>query len=240
MEELAQLRMHTRDTIDIQSFGDTLVLCDSFEGNIWVKNAAMEDLLPMQTIPYYRGTWYVSSDLKTVYRFSRSGILSVYDLEADCPVEVEVPEEHFTVHGHIGSFVSLSGEKGYYSLNLETGEIEKAALEGKFTQVLRSGDLWFGRGENFCRLGETVLEAQDTTFHFLPERSHILAVGKDRRELVLYNAAGEEISRMTLSHPAGNIFEISMVWSESLGGYLFPLRDSRDSFRLMQWPVQES
>ena len=50
----------------------------------------------------------------------------------------------------------------------------------------------------------------------------------------------EQISRMTLSHPAGNIFEISMVWSESLGGYLFPLRDSRDSFRLMQWPVQES
>ena len=77
MEELAQLRMHTRDTIDIQSFGDTLVLCDSFEGNIWVKNAAMEDILPMQTIPYYRGTWYVSSDLKTVYRFSRSGNLSV-------------------------------------------------------------------------------------------------------------------------------------------------------------------
>ena len=202
-----------------------------------------------QSIPTEGDSWYLNSELDTLYRFYQDQGLLARDLptgeerwllENALRTRVIGPETEYILFEYTDAKTQLTHTR---CLDLSTGALETVPGTGPISTGLRRGEAWLLRKDGAD--GEYLLSSDDLSTAFtwadsavtlLSPRMHLLLTDLSGRTLKLYNTEGRFVSACTLPREEYATAGTDLVWSGYWDGYFFT--DTVDgTCRLMFWDI---
>ena len=202
-----------------------------------------------QSIPTEGDSWYLNSELDTLYRFYQDQGLLARDLptgeerwllENALRTRVIGPETEYILFEYTDAKTQLTHTR---CLDLSTGALETVPGTGPISTGLRRGEAWLLRKDGAD--GEYLLSSDDLSTAFtwadsavtlLSPRMHLLPTDLSGRTLKLYNTEGRFVSACTLPREEYATAGTDLVWSGYWDGYFFT--DTVDgTCRLMFWDI---
>ena len=202
-----------------------------------------------QSIPTEGDSWYLNSELDTLYRFYQDQGLLARDLptgeerwllENALRTRVIGPETEYILFEYTDAKTQLTHTR---CLDLSTGALETVPGTGPISTGLRRGEAWLLRKDGAD--GEYLLSSDDLSTAFtwadsavtlLSPRMHLLLTDLSGRTLQLYDTEGRFVSTCTLPREEYATAGTALVWSGYWDGYFFT--DTVDgTCRLMFWDI---
>ena len=202
-----------------------------------------------QSIPTEGDSWYLNSELDTLYRFYQDQGLLARDLptgeerwllENALRTRVIGPETEYILFEYTDAKTQLTHTR---CLDLSTGALETVPGTGPISTGLRRGEAWLLRKDGAD--GEYLLSSDDHSTAFtwadsavtlLSPRMHLLLTDLSGRTLQLYDTEGRFVSTCTLPREEYATAGTDLVWSGYWDGYFFT--DTVDgTCRLMFWDI---
>ena len=202
-----------------------------------------------QSIPTEGDSWYLNSELDTLYRFYQDQGLLARDLptgeerwllENALRTRVIGPETEYILFEYTDAKTQLTHTR---CLDLSTGALETVPGTGPISTGLRRGEAWLLRKDGAD--GEYLLSTDDLSTAFtwadsavtlLSPRMHLLLTDLSGRTLKLYDTEGRFVSTCTLPREEYATAGTDLVWSGYWDGYFFT--DTVDgTCRLMFWDI---
>ena len=202
-----------------------------------------------QSIPTEGDSWYLNSELDTLYRFYQDQGLLARDLptgeerwllENALRTRVIGPETEYILFEYTDAKTQLTHTR---CLDLSTGALETVPGTGPISTGLRRGEAWLLRKDGAD--GEYLLSSDDLSTAFtwadsavtlLSPRMHLLLTDLSGRTLQLYDTEGRFVSTCTLPREEYATAGTDLVWSGYWDGYFFT--DTVDgTCRLMFWDI---
>ena len=202
-----------------------------------------------QSIPTEGDSWYLNSELDTLYRFYQDQGLLARDLptgeerwllENALRARVIGPETEYILFEYTDAKTQLTHTR---CLDLSTGALETVPFSGPISTGLRRGEAWLLRKDGAD--GEYLLSTDDLSTAFtwadsavtlLSPRMHLLLTDLSGRSLKLYDTEGRFVSTCTLPREEYATAGTDLVWSGYWDGYFFT--DTVDgTCRLMFWDI---
>ena len=202
-----------------------------------------------QSIPTEGDSWYLNSELDTLYRFYQDQGLLARDLptgeerwllEDAVLTGVIGPETEYILFEYTDAKTQLTHTR---CLDLSTGALETVPGTGPISTGLRRGEAWLLRkdgttGEHLLATGDftSAFTWADSAVTLLSPRMHLLLTDLSGRTLKLYDTEGRFISACTLPREEYATAGTDLVWSGYWDGYFFT--DTVDgTCRLMFWDI---
>lgn len=202
-----------------------------------------------QSISTEGNSWYLNSELDTLYRFYQDRGLLARDLptgeerwilENAVFTRVIGPETEYILFEYTDAKTQLTHTR---CLDLSTGTMETVPGSVPITTGLRRGETWLLRrdgadGEYLLTDGETSASFtwEDSAVTLLSPRQHLLLTDDSGRALQLYDTQGRFISGCDLPREEYATAGTDLVWSGYWDGYFFT--DTVDgTCRLMFWDI---
>ena len=202
-----------------------------------------------QSIPTEGDSWYLNSELDTLYRFYQDRGLLARDLQTgeerwllENAVFTRVigPETEYILFEYTDAKTQLTHTR---CLDLSTGTMETVPFSGPISTGLRRGEAWLLRkdgadGEYFLSTDDlsTAFSWADSAVTLLSPRMHLLLTDLSGRALQLYDTEGRFVSACTLPREEYATTGTDLVWSGYWEGYFFT--DTVDgTCRLMFWDI---
>ena len=202
-----------------------------------------------QSISTEGNSWYLNSELDTLYRFYQDqGLLARnlqtggerWILENAVFTRVIGPETEYILFEYTDAKTQLTHAR---CLDLSTGTMETVPGSVPITTGLRRGETWLLRrdgadGEYLLTDGETSASFTwaDSAVTLLSPRQHLLLTDDSGRALQLYDTQGRFISGCDLPREEYATAGTDLVWSGYWEGYFFT--DTVDgTCRLMFWDI---
>ena len=207
-----------------------------------------ESLQPLRTYPMaVRGeSWYLNSELDTLFSFVSDTGLVAYDLETGSEHIIVDHCFRVTVLGSENGYVFFAytdraDQKTYYrALDLATATVETLPMDG--TAVTRQGEVWLLQRDpdHILILGEDpfVVNWTDSPVRLLSPRRHLLVMDASQRTLMLHDTEGNFLSRCVLPQSSHASVGEDFVWSGYWDGYFFTDFEGED-VHLMFWDVND-
>lgn len=202
-----------------------------------------------QSIPTEGDSWYLNSELDTLYRFYQDQGLLARDLptgeerwllENALRTRVIGPETEYILFEYTDAKTQLTHTR---CLDLSTGALETVPGTGPISTGLRRGEAWLLRKDGAD--GEYLLSSDDLSTAFtwadsavtlLSPRMHLLLTDLSGRTLQLYDTEGRFVSTCTLPREEYATAGTDLVWSGYWDGYFFT--DTVDgTCLLMFWDI---
>ena len=202
-----------------------------------------------QSIPTEGDSWYLNSELDTLYRFYQDQGLLARDLptgeerwllENALRTRVIGPETEYILFEYTDAKTQLTHTR---CLDLSTGALETVPGTGPISTGLRRGEAWLLRKDGTD--GKYLLSTDDLSTAFtwadsavtlLSPRMHLLLTDLSGRTLQLYDTEGRFVSTCTLPREEYATVGTDLVWSGYWDGYFFT--DTVDgTCRLMFWDI---
>ena len=202
-----------------------------------------------QSIPTEGDSWYLNSELDTLYRFYQDQGLLARDLptgeerwllENALRTRVIGPETEYILFEYTDAKTQLTHTR---CLDLSTGALETVPGTGPISTGLRRGEAWLLRkdgttGEHLLATGDftSAFTWADSAVTLLSPRMHLLLTDLSGRTLKLYDTEGRFVSACTLPREEYATAGTDLVWSGYWDGYFFT--DTVDgTCRLMFWDI---
>ena len=202
-----------------------------------------------QSIPTEGDSWYLNSELDTLYRFYQDQGLLARDLptgeerwllENALRTRVIGPETEYILFEYTDAKTQLTHTR---CLDLSTGALETVPGTGPISTGLRRGEAWLLRkdgttGEHLLATGDftAAFTWADSAVTLLSPRMHLLLTDLSGRTLKLYDTEGRFVSTCTLPREEYATVGTDLVWSGYWDGYFFT--DTVDgTCRLMFWDI---
>ena len=202
-----------------------------------------------QSIPTEGDSWYLNSELDTLYRFYQDQGLLARDLptgeerwllENALRTRVIGPETEYILFEYTDAKTQLTHTR---CLDLSTGALETVPGTGPISTGLRRGEAWLLRkdgttGEHLLATGDftAAFTWADSAVTLLSPRMHLLLTDLSGRTLKLYDTEGRFVSTCTLPREEYATAGTDLVWSGYWDGYFFT--DTVDgTCRLMFWDI---
>lgn len=202
-----------------------------------------------QSIPTEGDSWYLNSELDTLYRFYQDQGLLARDLQTGderwllenaLRTRVIGPETEYILFEYTDAKTQLTHTR---CLDLSTGALETVPGTGPISTGLRRGEAWLLRKDGAD--GKYLLSTDDLSAAFtwadsavtlLSPRMHLLLTDLSGRTLQLYDTEGRFVSTCTLPREEYATVGTDLVWSGYWDGYFFT--DTVDgTCRLMFWDI---
>lgn len=202
-----------------------------------------------QSIPTEGDSWYLNSELDTLYRFYQDQGLLARDLptgeerwllENALHTRVIGPETEYILFEYTDAKTQLTHTR---CLDLSTGALETVPGTVPISTGLRRVEAWLLRKDGAD--GEYLLSTDDLSTAFtwadsavtlLSPRMHLLLTDLSGRTLQLYDTEGRFVSACTLPREEYATAGTDLVWSGYWEGYFFT--DTVDgTCRLMFWDI---
>lgn len=223
-----------------QILGNTLAICNNVAGTITLLDAQLNTTSEF-TLPANTASWYLGTDLDTVFEFSYTDGGQVWSISrgeklSELPISEVSPSNSASNEDIMLSCLNRDTlRQSILSLNLGTGSLVSLPFPGRYDAVSRSGSLWLASSyekPDVYYFGSDaspkVLTVEDGTLSFCGDR--LLRTGYNS-SLTLYDSDLSFISRCDFS----GLYLSNILWQENLGGYLLLMIDTSDQIRLYFW-----
>ena len=239
-ERLAEASLPLGGGSPLQVLGEHAAVCNNYTGTITVLDNSLNVEKEYSLTPS-SDTWYLGSDLKTLYQCSYSDGLRVCSAETGALLRtLSVTEGSLFGSGTDTSlsYLDLDTLKYVYgALELDTGAVISPPFSGNFSYAAHSGAFWLANAyadNSVYYYGSTdapaVLTIDDGSLSLLQDTHQLLHTCYDGT-LTLYDTDLGFVSRCKLS----GSYVSGILWQEALGGYLLLTTDDANRTRLLFW-----
>lgn len=249
---LAQTEVPCSGSVMIQTSDDSVSLADPSGGIVTILNEQLSETARYQ-INGKNCSWRLSTDQKTLFCFDEEAGIYAVDLTSKTERDILSNAIHTTICKDTPEYVVFSyvdsKSQMYHgaSLNLKTGTVEEAPLEGElYSDSVRQGDSWILSG-SFLDGSDYILhtskwekvltrDERNNMLMFVPS-NRLLTDDLTNQTLTLYDSEGAFLSDCTLPKDEERYLSLNFVWSEYWNGYFF-LQLSDDGGRLLFWDTK--
>ena len=247
---VAEQTLEITDWFEPQVQKNRICICDSFTGKVTVLD---ENLNVIQT-------WTLEADWNSWIMGWGSELYIFDNVQIRC-LDLDTGEERIIMDRASGIFASevtpdganlwftdvdMGMERTAY-LDFAAGGVRYQPFAGSYTQGTRLGDTWLCRFYNdgrFYRLGNDQqawdLQLEGGMLRLMPE-GYLLEESMDGEHLYLYDLNGTYLTGCDYNLSGIYFGGVNPVWSEKLGGYLFPVYDyENNNTRLLLWKLENS
>lgn len=245
---LAECKMSASPGVKLRIGNGCIGLLDSGTNRFHLLDESLT-IQSTQSIPTEGDSWYLNSELDTLYRFYQDRGLLARDLQTgeerwllENAVFTRVigPETEYILFEYTDAKTQLTHTR---CLDLSTGTMETVPFSGPISTGLRRGEAWLLRkdgadGEYFLSTDDlsTAFSWADSAVTLLSPRMHLLLTDLSGRALQLYDTEGRFVSTCTLPREEYAAVGTDLVWSGYWEGYFFT--DTVDgTCRLMFWDI---
>lgn len=130
-------------------------------------------------------------------------------------------------------------------LDFAAGGVRYQPFTGSYSQSTRMGDIWLCRFYNdgrYYRLGNREqawdVQLEGGVLRLMPE-GYLMEESSDGEHLYLYDLEGTYLTGCKYTKDGVYFSGVNPVWSEKLGGYLFPVYDyDNDCMKMLLWNLE--
>lgn len=192
-------------------------------------------------------SWYIGMG-DQLYRHEWGGELLMQDLNTG-KVQSLLPDNPAVMdcfldgdQARISFFHEQTGDYGWASLNLLTGDLQILEETGEYSDVDRAEDFWVysTAWDNYqwhinYDDGATYWMPDSTSQIRLLEEDRILQISEDGNYLYLFDARGNAIAHCQIAHEYYEYTLLQAIPSEKFGGYFLVFGGYVNDFRIFYW-----
>ena len=247
---VAEQTLEITDWFEPQVQKNRICICDSFTGKVTVLD---ENLNVIQT-------WTLEADWNSWIMGWGSELYIFDNVQIRC-LDLDTGEERIIMDRASGIFASevtpdganlwftdvdMGMERTAY-LDFAAGGVRYQPFAGSYTEATYLENTWLCRFYNdgrFYRLGNDQqawdLQLEGGMLRLMPE-GYLLEESMDGEHLYLYDLNGTYLTGCDYNRSGIYFGGVNPVWSEKLGGYLFPVYDyENNNTRLLLWKLENS
>ncbi len=235
--------------VTVQTAADKLGICDACDGTVYILDNTLTEI-DRYTMEASEDSWYLSSDLKTLYQVNWQTGVTARDLATGVTDEVLADATYVTVCNQTESHLVLSYtdliSQRYLcrSLNLQNGLLERLPVDaGVNTAVFTDSVYLIGDSHAWGTYyvivdGERkTAQWQENRFDLLLPQCHLLAMDADGLGMSVYEADGTFISRCEVPEEQAFYIGQDIVWSDEWNGYFLFGAQEYHSGKLLFWDI---
>lgn len=250
-ELLGKLSIPTSGFINVHTYQNRIGVCDIGMKTVHILDNSLK-IIDTYTVDARGESWYLSSDLKTLYEIDWEKGVFARDLTSKTTADILVNATEIYVRNQTGdhvvlSYTDLNSQRTVCRmLNLKTGLLERLPVDFDVISASFADNVWligdsvqWGTYYVIADGQRKTAKWQENRFDLLLPQGQLLAVDGSGLVLSLYNGDGSFISRCEVPEDQAIYTGTNLVWSDLWNGYFFMGIQENQTGRLMFWDVQK-